>query len=29
MEKKTLKAIFVNGSPRKNKNTALMLRDSE
>ncbi len=28
MEKKTLKAIFVNGSPRKNKNTALMLESA-
>ena len=28
MEKKTLKAIFVNGSPRKNKNTAQMLESA-
>ena len=29
MEKKQIMAIFVNGSPRRNKNTALMRRDSE
>jgi len=25
MEKKTIKVLFVNGGPRKNKNTAQML----
>ncbi len=29
MEKRQIKGIFVNGSPRRNKNTALMRRDSE
>lgn len=28
MEKKQMKAIFVNGSPRKNKNTADMLQSA-
>lgn len=28
MEKKTIKAVFVNGSPRKNKNTAQMLESA-
>ncbi len=28
MEKKTVKALFVNGGPRKNKNTALLLESA-
>ena len=28
MEEKTLRAVFVNGSPRKNKNTAQMLESA-
>ncbi len=28
MEQKTIKAVFVNGSPRKNKNTAQMLESA-
>ena len=28
MEKKTIKALFVNGGPRKNKNTAQMLESA-
>ena len=28
MEQKTIKALFVNGGPRKNKNTAQMLQDA-
>ena len=28
MEKKTIKALFVNGGPRKNKNTAQMLENA-
>ena len=28
MEQKTIKALFVNGGPRKNKNTAQMLESA-
>lgn len=28
MEQKTIKALFINGGPRKNKNTAQMLQDA-
>jgi len=28
MEQKTIKALFVNGGPRKNKNTAQMLENA-
>ena len=28
MEKKTIKTLFVNGGPRKNKNTAQMLESA-